>query len=201
MFCRMKRPRPGREAVCRCSGPRFPSERNQSLSSWFRHAVGHPDDIGGDPISGPSGSRKPAMDDHVIVFSNDQARFVLQRRRRTPNQIEQAVAPRRDVRAVLNQDYSRTLAHSISATGQSDTDVSNAARATMKLLARARTSCPAVSSLTTLTVLRQLAQRDWSRREWTNLRRIKLEALLDGKPQQTQRPNFPLPAIPESVLI
>jgi hypothetical protein len=92
------------------------------------------------------------MDDHVIVFSNDQARFVLQRRRRTPNQIEQAVAPRRDVRAVLNQDYSRTLAHSISATGQSDTDVSNAARATMKLLARARTSCPAVSSLTTLTV-------------------------------------------------
>ena len=35
MFCRMKRPRPGREAVCRCSGPRFPSERNQSLSSWF----------------------------------------------------------------------------------------------------------------------------------------------------------------------
>src|SRR5260370_42610343 len=46
-------------------------------------------------------------------------------------------------------------AHSISATGQSDTDVSNAARATMKLLARARTSCPAVSSLTTLTVLRQ----------------------------------------------
>jgi hypothetical protein len=44
-------------------------------------------------------------------------------------------------------------------------------------------------------------KRDWSRREWTNLRRIKLEALLDGKPQQTQRPNFPLPAIPESVLI
>jgi hypothetical protein len=119
------------------------------------HAVGHSDDLGGDPISGPSSSRKPAVDDHVIAFSNDQARLVLQRRWRAPNQIEQAVAPRRDVRAVLNQDYSRTLAHSISATGQSDTDVSNAARATMKLLARARTSCPAVSSLTTLTVLRQ----------------------------------------------
>jgi hypothetical protein len=27
MFCRMKRPKPSREAVCRCSGPRFRSER------------------------------------------------------------------------------------------------------------------------------------------------------------------------------
>jgi hypothetical protein len=29
---RMKRPKPSREAVCRCSGPRFPSDRSQSLS-------------------------------------------------------------------------------------------------------------------------------------------------------------------------
>jgi hypothetical protein len=36
---------------------------------------------------------------HVIVFSHDQARLVLQRQWRAPNQIEQAVAPRR---AVLN---------------------------------------------------------------------------------------------------
>src|SRR5256886_15647611 len=35
MFCRMKRPKGNREAVCRCLGPRFPSERSQSLSSWF----------------------------------------------------------------------------------------------------------------------------------------------------------------------
>jgi hypothetical protein len=48
-----------------------------------------------------SSSRKPAVDDHVIAFSNDQARLVLQRRWRAPSQIEQAVA-RRDVRAVLN---------------------------------------------------------------------------------------------------
>jgi hypothetical protein len=74
----------------------------QNIPVFREHAVGHPDDIGGDPISGPSSSRKPAMDDHVIVFSNDQARLVLQRRWRAPNQIEQAVAPRRDVRAVLN---------------------------------------------------------------------------------------------------
>jgi hypothetical protein len=35
--------------------------------------------------------------------------------------------------------------NSICATGQSDTDVSNAARATIKLLARARTSCATFS--------------------------------------------------------
>src|SRR5690349_261248 len=35
MSCRMKRPKGSREAVCRCSGPRFPSERSQSLSSRF----------------------------------------------------------------------------------------------------------------------------------------------------------------------
>jgi hypothetical protein len=74
----------------------------QNIPVFREHAVGYSDDIGGDPISGPSSSRKPAMDDHVIVFSNDQARLVLQRRWRAPNQIEQAVAPRRDVRAVLN---------------------------------------------------------------------------------------------------
>jgi hypothetical protein len=41
------------------------------------------------------------MDDHVIIFSNDQGRLVLQRRWHAPDQIEQAVAPRRDVRALL----------------------------------------------------------------------------------------------------
>src|SRR5690349_7329256 len=52
----------------------------QNIPVFREHAVGHSDDIGGDPIPGPSGSRKPAMDDHVIVFSHDQARLVLQRR-------------------------------------------------------------------------------------------------------------------------
>jgi hypothetical protein len=73
----------------------------QNIPVFREHAVGCPDDVGGDPISGHSSSRKSAMDDHVIVFANDQARLVLQRRRRAPNEIEQAVAPRRDVRAVL----------------------------------------------------------------------------------------------------
>jgi hypothetical protein len=42
----------------------------QNIPVFREHAVGHSDDIGGDPISGPSSSRKPAMDDHVIVFGN-----------------------------------------------------------------------------------------------------------------------------------
>src|SRR5947209_11609561 len=29
MFCRMKGPKPSRVAVCRCSGPRFPSRRSE----------------------------------------------------------------------------------------------------------------------------------------------------------------------------
>src|SRR5256886_17286023 len=33
MFCRTKRPRRSREAGYRCSGPGFPSERSQALSS------------------------------------------------------------------------------------------------------------------------------------------------------------------------
>jgi hypothetical protein len=41
------------------------------------------------------------MDDHVIVFSDDHTRLVLQRRRCASNQIEQTVAPGRDVCAAV----------------------------------------------------------------------------------------------------
>ena len=73
-----------------------------SIPVFHQHAVSHSDNIGGDPISRASSSRKPTMDDRVIVFSNDHTRLVLQRRRCASNQVEQAVAPWRDVRAVLN---------------------------------------------------------------------------------------------------
>src|ERR1700720_608193 len=33
MFYRMKRRKPSREAACRCSGPRFPSDRSQSMAT------------------------------------------------------------------------------------------------------------------------------------------------------------------------
>src|SRR3981189_3930159 len=49
----------------------------QNIPVFCEHAVGHSDDIGGDPIAGPSSSRKPAMDYHVILFSNDTARLLL----------------------------------------------------------------------------------------------------------------------------
>jgi len=41
------------------------------------------------------------MDNHVIALRNNRAGLVLLRRWRTPDQIEQVIAPRRDVRAVL----------------------------------------------------------------------------------------------------
>jgi hypothetical protein len=56
--------------------------------------------------------------------------------------------PPRYKREVSSFDFKITRApwrNSIYATGQSDTDVSNAARATIKLLARARTSCATFS--------------------------------------------------------
>src|SRR3954453_1641272 len=50
MFCRMKRPKRSRKAVCRCLGPRFPSEESQSPSSWFSplNPKDHPKNAHGD---------------------------------------------------------------------------------------------------------------------------------------------------------
>jgi hypothetical protein len=42
-----------------------------------------------------------AVYNRMVAFGNDRAWLVLQRRRHTLNQIEQAVASRRNVRAVL----------------------------------------------------------------------------------------------------
>src|SRR5580704_7755482 len=58
MFCRMKRPKPSLEAVCQCSGPRFPTERSQSLSGWFN------------PLNPRSGPRRAegAMMKHPVVL-------------------------------------------------------------------------------------------------------------------------------------
>src|ERR1700730_5737930 len=74
----------------------------QNIPVLREHAIGHAEDIGSDPIPRHSGVRKPAMDDHVVAFGNDRAWLVLQRHWHAPDQIEQAVASRLDVRAVLN---------------------------------------------------------------------------------------------------
>jgi hypothetical protein len=36
-----------------------------------KHAVGHPDNVRGDPAPGPSMSREPAMDDDVLSVGED----------------------------------------------------------------------------------------------------------------------------------
>jgi hypothetical protein len=74
----------------------------QNVPVFSEQIIGHTDDIGGDPIPGPASPGKPAVDDHVIAFGNDRARLVSQRRRRAPDQIEQAVAAGFDMRAVLD---------------------------------------------------------------------------------------------------
>ena len=50
----------------------------------------------GSPVS------KIGVDDHMVAAGNDKAGFVVHRSRCTPDQIEQAVAARRDMRAMLN---------------------------------------------------------------------------------------------------
>jgi len=39
----------------------------QNVQVFGEQAVGHADDIGGDPIPRPSGVREPAVDNHVIT--------------------------------------------------------------------------------------------------------------------------------------
>ena len=62
--------RPLRDSASVASSCRIPAFRE--------HVVDHSDNVGGDPISGPSSSRKPATDDQVIVFGSDQAQLILQ---------------------------------------------------------------------------------------------------------------------------
>src|ERR1700730_15101722 len=45
MFCRMKRPKPSREAVCRCSGPRFPSETRPSPRNRRGDSINQPREL------------------------------------------------------------------------------------------------------------------------------------------------------------
>jgi len=63
------------------------------------HAVDDATDVGHDPALWPAESREPAVDDNEIPVGEDDA---VQRRRRALDEVEQAVAARRDVRAVLD---------------------------------------------------------------------------------------------------
>jgi hypothetical protein len=67
-----------------------------------QHAIGDAHHVSGDPTSWSSVTRKPAVHDHQIPFGHDGSVFVSQGRRRALDQIEEAFAPWRDMRAVLN---------------------------------------------------------------------------------------------------
>ena len=61
-----------------------------------------PDHIRGDPGGGPAPSREAAVDDDVVAFREDELMLVTQGGGRAPDQVEQTVATRFDVRAMLD---------------------------------------------------------------------------------------------------
>ena len=65
-------------------------------------AVFEAHDIGGDPCRRTAVARKAAMGDHVVPFGEDHLIFVAQRVGQAANKIEQAIAARRDMGAVLD---------------------------------------------------------------------------------------------------
>src|SRR5271156_4973773 len=65
-------------------------------------AVFDADDIGGDPGGGASMAREPAMRDDVFALGDDELVLVFQYVGCHADQIEQAIAPGCDMRAVLD---------------------------------------------------------------------------------------------------
>ena len=66
------------------------------------NAVLDTQDIGRNPVHGQTHTAETAMYDHKIVLGDDQSRFVFQRRWNALYKVEQSVAPRLDMRAVLD---------------------------------------------------------------------------------------------------
>src|SRR5262245_7166332 len=62
----------------------------------------NPQDVRSDPVRWRPEPRKAAVDDDKVAVSQDEAGFVLQRRWEAPDEVEQPLAARCDVRAVLN---------------------------------------------------------------------------------------------------
>jgi hypothetical protein len=65
-------------------------------------AVFDPDYVRGDPGGGPAIAREAAVDNDVVAFREDELMLVTQGVGRAPDQIEQTVATRLDVCAVLD---------------------------------------------------------------------------------------------------
>src|ERR1700722_3073943 len=67
-----------------------------------QNAVLNAHDICGNPIQGSTETAKSPVHDHEISLGNDRSRFVLQGWWKALNEVEQTLATRRDMSAVLN---------------------------------------------------------------------------------------------------
>src|SRR5580704_9132488 len=67
-----------------------------------QNAILDPNDVHHNPVHRQADARIAPMDDHRVSLSHDRSGFVLQRRWGTLDEIEQTIAARLDVRAVLN---------------------------------------------------------------------------------------------------
>src|SRR6266576_632042 len=74
----------------------------QYIPVFGKAAVLDPDNIRSDPGNGPADSREASVYDDVVALRNDELMFVTQTVGRVADQIEQSLATRFDVSAVLN---------------------------------------------------------------------------------------------------
>src|ERR1700691_1343799 len=66
------------------------------------HAVLNTNDVRRDPVHGKAEARKSTVHDYDVSFSHDRSRFVVQRRWDALDEVEQTLAARRDMSAVLH---------------------------------------------------------------------------------------------------
>src|SRR5277367_4206285 len=106
---------PGESATLSSIGRKFsPKHRPLAFRLFFRrfvlddvpmldkNSVPNDQDIRGDPIHRSTDAAKPPVHDHELPISHDHSRLILQRRRNTLDEIEQAFTARFNARAVLN---------------------------------------------------------------------------------------------------
>src|SRR5216684_1364492 len=67
-----------------------------------QHPVGDANDVGGDPVSRASSAGESPVDDDKVAFGHDHARLILEGRGSSLDKVEETLAARLDVGAVLN---------------------------------------------------------------------------------------------------
>jgi hypothetical protein len=67
-----------------------------------QHPVGDANGVGGDPVSRASRARESPVDDDKVTFGHDYARLIFEGRGRRLDEVEETLAARLDVGAMLN---------------------------------------------------------------------------------------------------